>query len=393
MKSAKNTQRIQNYFKRVKQDYLNVKFVKKWSALFMVLGILSISFMYGWYFDNSKPHAGRGWADQNLYTEVARTFASGELPKPGQLHFPVGYSLLGAPGALILSADPFVFLSYLLLMASAIFCYLAVKYLFGRNWAVIFCLLLFAWDGVARSMHFSSDLFTVPWNNQILFFAFSFFFWLLTTKTKNKPSPVILTASALVAGVSFATREESILFVIPLLAGYLLITKSDWKQWAIAFLIMFSCFIPQIIVKTAVLDSITKSGHDAGYSQTAGKYFRPEKLYRNTLEVIIDSKHFAEPQATRKALLQEIPWLWISPIGVGIILFGKRYSTGLKFYVVVSIALALFYLSGSNMSAQKLQFHCLRYISPSFIVLNLGVLIVARELFNRAKMYPNTKKQ
>jgi hypothetical protein len=55
---------------------------------------------------------------------------------------------------------------------------------------------------------------------------------------------------------------------------------------------------------------------------------------------------------------------------------------GLKLFTGVSLFLMIFYLSGINMSVQKLAFHCLRYISPSFIILNLAVVVVIKEVLS-----------
>jgi len=43
----------------------------------------------------------------------------------------------------------------------------------------------------------------------------------------------------------------------------------------------------------------------------------------------------------------------------------------------------LFYLSGANMSSHKLQFHCIRYITPSFIVLNFAVIWALKTGFEK----------
>jgi len=266
-----------------------------------------------------------------------------------------------------------------------VFCFLATSKLFNKWWALLFVALLLVRDRQANTFHFIAELFAIPWNNQVLFFSFAFFFWLLTTKVKTRPSNRLIGVVGLVAGLTIVTREEAVLFMIPLLGGYLLLTKALLRQWLLAIGIVMACFMPQLVIKTMVLGTPFESGHDAGYSQTAGRYFRLSNSHRNMWEVVIDSNHFNDPQARRKSLLQAVPWLWISPIGLGIIVFSKKHRAGLKLFIIVSGALILFYLSGSNMSAQKLQFHCLRYISPSFIALNLGVLVVGHTIYDRFK--------
>ncbi len=139
--------------------------------------------------------------------------------------------------------------------------------------------------------------------------------------------------------------------------------------------------MPQLIVKYQVFGSLTESGHDSSYSQTAKNYFSFSQLKKNVWETLIDSKHYGEEGVARPALLQVAPWLWLAPIGMLIMLLSTRYPLGIKLFVIISSLLIIFYLSGANMSAQKLQFHCLRYISPGFIVLNLGVVVLVREIW------------
>lgn len=358
----------------------------RWLPLVAVLLVATVSFFYGWYGDTSKPQSGAGWADQGTYALTASRIAGGENLLPQDLHFAVGYPILGAIGSVVSGQDPFMIVSLALLLASVTFCFLAARHLFGTPWALAFCALLFYWDGVARTFHFASELFSVPWNNQVLFFAFSFFLWLLATRASKKPSNKLVALAGLVSGLSFVVREESILFVAPMLAIFLLITKSQWRQWLIGFALIGVCFLPQVGAKFAVFESLTESGHDYGYSETLSKYLDPQRFYENVDGVIVDSGYPDAPKSptvSRPALLQVAPWLWLSLIGVIIMLFSKRYSIGLKVFVIVSLFLMFFYLSGINMSVHKLAFHCLRYISPGFIVLNLAVIVVLREIVTR----------
>ncbi|TXG76632.1 hypothetical protein E6P97_03190 [Patescibacteria group bacterium] len=191
------------------------------------------------------------------------------------------------------------------------------------------------------------------------------------------------SAAGAVAGLTLLTREETLIFMLPLLAGFLWFSKATLKHWFVASAVMGLCFLPQVVVKYQVMGTVTSSGHDSSYTQTLDKYLVPSQLYRNTWETLIDSKHFGEPQASRPALLQAAPWLWIAPLGVVVILASRRYPMPLKWFVLVSVGLMVFYLSGSNMSAQKLQFHCLRYISAGLIMLNLAVVVVCKEGYDK----------
>jgi hypothetical protein len=364
-----------------KQPRLILKNLQKQWPMFLILTALSVSFLYGWFHDPSILSARSKWADQVLYTDTANRLAEGMLPTPDQLHFTVGYPLLGVVGGFIVKSDPFLFISWGLLLGSAIFSFLAVRRLFGTTWAALFSILLFYWDGEARTFHAASELFAIPWNNQVLFFTMAFFFWLFVTKLKRRPSIKLVTVVGAVAGLSFLTREESVLFVIPMVAAFLFLAKATWRIWLLGFAVIGLSFLPQLIIKQQVAGSPLASTHDDSYKETlTDKYFRLDKLYSNTREVIVDSDHYSSTATNRDALLQAAPWLWLAPIGFLLLFLGK-YPLGAKIFVVVSLGLVLFYLAGSNMSAQKLSFHCLRYISPGFLALNFGVIIVLRSIW------------
>lgn len=372
----------------------------------ILLVVLTASFIYGWFYDSSKPVAGIGWADQTLYKETVDTLLSGHLPTAHQLHYAVGYPLLGVIGGLFIPSQPFLLISYLLLMGSALFCYFAVKKLMGVFWALLFCGLLFLWDGIGRTLYTASELFVIPWNNQVLFFAISFFFWLYVTQLKKSVSHRTVIITAFISGLTLLTREESALFVLPLLVFFLSYNKVSKKMWLISFLIMAVMYTPQLIAKQNALGSIFASGRSFSYGSAISKhYLQPEMLYRNTWEVLIDSERLinkppnpviqewcdelpegacAPSEATIKpALLESMPWLWLGFMGMAYVLISKRYSIGLKVFILITaVGVLVFYLSGSNMAWQKLQYHCLRYISPSFIALNLGVVVALNQLWS-----------
>src|SRR5262249_28457324 len=122
----------------------------------------------------------------------------------------------------------------------------------------------------------------------------------------------------------------------------------------------------------------------ASYEGTASGYFSLHHLLINLRDVIVNS-NFADVPAKRDALLQSQPWLWIAPIGLLIVLLSKRATGLMKFYIVMSFALMAFYLSGDNVSAAKLKFHCLRYMTPAFITLTFGVVVVLAMLWDLIK--------
>jgi hypothetical protein len=359
--------------------------VRKWLPIVLVAVTVLTSFIYGWYFDNSTPHAGIGWSDQTSYYGVYDQLSSGNLPKQGQLHFTVGYPLLGVIGGLVLNDDPFMLVSLSIIMASSILCFLAVKELFGTRWALLFSAMLLYWDGIGRSLHFASELFVIPWNNQLLFLLVSFYFWLFVTRSKEPPSWKLVILASSLSGLTFLTREETILFSVPAMTIFLLLTKAGKRKLLVSNAIIVSFYLPQLIIKLLVGGSATGTGRSEGYGKIWSYYFRLDLLYRNVMETIIHSSYYGVVANQRQALLQAVPWLWLSPVGIGYILKSKQFSKGLKWFAIISIVIMLFYLSGANMSAQKLSYNCLRYISPGFILLNLGVLVVIREAYMFAK--------
>jgi len=283
-------------------------------------------------------------------------------------------------------SDPFMPIALALFIASVVFCFLAARKLLGVIWAMVFMAALLVWDGSAITFNFASELFAIPWNNQVLFFTFAFYFWLFITQIKKKPSWKILIALAFISGYCFLTRQEAILFIIPTVLAFLLVTKTSWKKSLVVFSLILFCFTLQLFVNFLVNHTVFSSGREESYSKISRGYLQPSLLKRNIKEVIIGSSFYQNPDtakppiaADRQSLLQAAPWLWLAPIGVMLIFILKRYPLGLKIFTIISILLMLFYLSGVNMSGQKLRYHTLRYISSGFIVLNLGLAITIKE--------------
>lgn len=394
--------------------YRNKKlFIKKAISLLPIL-VLSMAvfllFIGMWNNDNSVPRGGIGWADQSLYTETVYRLRDGNLPTAQQLHYPIGYPVLGVIGSIVSFNDPFKFVSFFLLLSSIIFLFLGARKLYNSFWASFFIFLILVSDGVARSFNTSIELFAVPWSNQVLFCFFAFMFYILIAHSKIKPKLPLVVLVGFLAGYTVITREEAILFAIPLVIAWLKITKATFRQWVLIGAVFVAVILPYTLIKASVLGSATTSGHDAGYSQTAGRYLQPNQLYQNVWGVIIDSNKFlttqppeairewcnelpgaCQPDSQREALLQYAPWLWLAPFGLGAILIDRKYKSGIKIFILISGFLLIFYLSGSNMSVHKLKYHCLRYISPSFIALNLGVVSVGNILFPQLSTKNNTK--
>lgn len=373
--------------------------IAKWLPIVIVISLATVSFAYAWYLDPSKPDGGIGWADQDTYRVTAEKLSKGTVLSAQDLHFSIGYSLLAAAVPHLFGKDPFMYVSYTLFISSVLLCYFAGKKLFGVKWTFVFLLLLFWWDGVAKTFNYASELFAVPWNNQVLFFTFAFYLWLFVCRVSKDPSWKLIISIGLVSGYTFLTREESILFAIPAVVAFLWLTRADWKKWIAAIVIIFLCFMPQIITKATVLGNVTDSGKDQPYSSITKQYFQLSLLQRNSWEVLINPSHYGPtayvpagapsgqeklferggPNPGRKSVLQAAPWLWLAPVGFVVILAYRRYPDGLKIFVLISAFLLMFYLSGVNMSGQKLKFHAIRYITPGFIALNLATTVALYE--------------
>lgn len=361
-----------------------LRFWKKWWPVALVVVYITVLFIYGYFFDKSHSIDGSGWADQDLYKATVDNLIQFKLPTVGQLHFAIGYPLLGVFGYLFSPNHPFAVVSYMLMLSSALFCFSAAKKLIGRNWALFFVFLTFVFYLGIKSIQYAPEVFFVPWNNQVLFFAFSFFFWLLVTQTqKNRPALYVL--ASVVSGVSIMTREESVIFVVPLLIAYLYLTKVNWKKLLVCAVILLISLAPQAIVKQKVLGSATRGGNDRSYGTVSEKYLKPSLFVRNMKEVVVYSGR--DENVRRPALLQAAPWLLISPFGFLLILLGRKWPLGLKIFVVISAGLFIFYISGANMSAKKLKFNCLRYIAPSFIMLNFTTVVAIKETSYFIKSY------
>jgi hypothetical protein len=362
------------------------------AVLLGLLAALSISFFYGWFFDGTHPIGGKGWADQTLYTHVAIRLRNGHLPTAADLHFAPGYSMLGALGTFASRFDPFWIVSYGLLIGSAIFLYRGSRAVFSPFWSALFLVSLFVWDLHTRTFSTASELFTVPWNNQPLFFAFAFFFWLYArARTASLNLPRLIGIGAIVGWLAI-TREESVLFCVGLAVIYLVARRAPLKAWLCSAATAVVVALPGLLMKQHALGSIFKVGATRpgnSYSGQADRYFSIHHLVRNLLDVVINS-NFARVAPGRDALLQSEPWLWLGIGGAVIVFVSKRYDRLMKAFFAVSLLLMAFYLSGDNVSAAKLKLHCIRYLTPGLIALHFGVIVVLAETWRRLRAHERT---
>ena len=349
--------------------------------LIILLFLLNASFFYGVFIDKSVPFQGIGWADQSLYTDTVTSLKSFNLPSQHQLQYAIWYPLLGVLGSIFTHNYPFLLVSYFLYILSAIFVFIAFKNLSTPRWALAFCTMLFYWQGTVRCLYYPSEIFFIPWNNQVLFFSYAFFLWIFTCKIGKLPSNNLLTVISFVSAISIGSREESVLFILPLLFAFLVLNRVNFKKYLLVIILMCTFISPQIIAKYNAFSSILNTARQDSYNTIlTKKYFQIDQLKRNVNEVLIDSSRSKVPIFQRKALFQASPWLWLSIFGFIYIFFKKKYTIALKIYILMSFFLLTFYLSGVNMSAQKLAYHCIRYITPSLIAMNLSIVLLVRDL-------------
>jgi hypothetical protein len=354
-------------------------------AIFILMLIATVSFIHGWYFDLSKPISGMGWADQTYYHRVAEKLASG-LPLNAQdFHYQMGYSILGALATTIYTQHPFALVSGFLFLASTILIFRGASMYLKFPLAVGLVLLLFFRWGNVRALYYTQEIFLIPWNNQVTFFTFALFFYLFALMDKGKPLlPWLLVLSSFISGFAITTRLETSLFIVPLLA-IILYKQNNIKIGLICMLAFSLGAAPQFIIQYSYFSDVfsnVRPGryHGSGYLEILQNYVDIDRLKRNLVEVIFNSSYSNSANVRRLALLQAAPWLYLAPIGL-IALFLRRDNLYLKIFLVASIMIFLFYLAGTNMAAHKLKFHCIRYITPSFIGLTLAVMYLIERLF------------
>lgn len=270
-------------YNKVKLYIQGLRF-KNIAPIVLLLVALTSSFIYGWYFDGSKGIAGAGWDDQSNYKLVTDIITEGNLPTDtdaGVRHYAVGYSLLGVLGKAASSSDPFMIVSLVLLLGSGVLCFLAARKVIGSSWALLFCFLLFYWHAPARVFGSASNLFTVPWNNQVFFFLMAYYFWLFTNGVDKKPTTRLLIVTGIVSGICFVTRVETIIFILPLLTSYLWLTKTSLKRWLLSYFVVGACFAPELVLKIISSGSLMDTGRGVSYGQMVSKYFDPRALHHN----------------------------------------------------------------------------------------------------------------
>jgi hypothetical protein len=349
---------------------------------------ISASFFYGWVLDNSKLRGGKGWADQTAYTKSAIQFGRGELPR--KLHFQVGYSLLGALGYYIYPDDPFMPISYILLLCSFFFLFYGAKRRFNIPLSLLFLLMIFIWDLDTITLNYPSELFNTPWNNQVIFFIFCFYFWLYEY-WDGKEIPIwLFIITALLSGYAIATREETVFFVIPLAISFLIGKKYSYRFYILFFCILIIGYSPQLIVKYKVLGDILNTGRmddskGMSYISKLIDYFSLEHLTYNSIDVLFNSSIREVNHGGRLSILQSNPWFWLTPVGIFYFLKKKNEKSTMKVFVLISLVLLVFYLAGGNMGAYKLRFFCIRYVIPSYIAFNFVIICLLQYLYDRYK--------
>lgn len=371
-----------NVFLKIYQSVLSMKSIASilhdrnelcWTlVLFILLCAITASFYMGWYHDNSKPQSGIGWADQSYYIKVAQKLAHGETLSKNDFHYQMGYSIIGSVFIRLGASDPYAIVSYLLLIISATFLFYGAREHFSKGLTVLFILIVFFRFGDVRNLEYASEIFLIPWNNQVLFFAFSIYYFAYSfyfSSIKNRNSFLIFLS--VVTGFTICTREESIIFLAPLLFLYLFRVSASWRQVILVFGFVILAYSPNLIIKymalDVVFDNVRVTDHGIGYFDKLISYMNYQRLINNVVDIVFNSSYRGFDSAGRLSLLQSNPWFWLAPLGLVFKCAKKRW---LMVYVAVAFFLFLFYLSGENMSVQKLKFHCIRYISPAWISLS-----------------------
>jgi hypothetical protein len=289
--------------------------------------------------------------------------------------------LLAAPSAWLWRDDPFWLTSYALLIGSAVLCYRAARTMLGPVLSSLFLLSMFVWDGHARSFAYVSELFAVPWNNQVVFFAFAFFFWLSTARRDRPLTTPLLIAIGAVGGSLVTTREESVVFCLPMAIAFLVYKHAPLRAWITGVVTAIVVALPGLVIKQHALGNVFSAGpgrREQSYSGTAHSYFSPANFARNLRDVVVDAD-FAKINARRDALFESSPWLWLGVVGIVIVFVSRRYHLLTKLWVAMSLLLIAFYLSGGNVSAAKLKVHCIRYMTPGLIAVHFGVAVAISE--------------
>ncbi|MDZ7695464.1 MAG: hypothetical protein U5R49_00580 [Deltaproteobacteria bacterium] len=344
---------------------------KDFYILLIIISLIVGSFIYGWYFDNSKPIAGFGFFDQTYYYKVSNKLANNIPLSLNDFHFQMGYSILGAIVYKIFPDDPFMIISLTLLIGSVIFNYYGARYYFNYKFSVLFIMLLFFRYGPARCLYYAQDIFLIPWNNQIPFFCFSVFFWVFSKSPKSLSFGEAVFVS-MVSGYTVTTRLESAVFVFPL--WVLAIYKLSTTQKCFLFILFLAAASPHFVIQKiymdTMFDNVRAADKGLNYLDKLSSYLSFEQFKNNIIDVIFNSSYRKFPNIDRLALLQAAPWLWLAPVGFLLFLLRLyRRSGHLILFFIISLWLFTFYLAGENMDIWNLKFHCLRYISPSYIAL------------------------
>ena len=356
---------------------------------------ISASFFYGWFFDDSHS-GGKRWADQSAYRKTAVLFAHFKLPK--RLQYQVGYPLLGAAGYYITPRSPFMPVSYILLLSSFFLLYYGAKEKFNIFFLLLFLLMVFFWNLETIKLNYPSEIFHIPWNNQMIFFIFCYYFWLFNF-WEDKEIPIgLYIITALLSGYSIATREETILFIAPLAISFLVLKKCSYRIYILFFGVLAIGYLPQLAVKYKVLGNILDTGRmdesrGVSYISKLIDYFSLEHLTTNSIDVLVNSSIREVNHGGRLSILQSNPWFWLTPVGIFYFLKKKNEKTTIKVFVLISLVLLVFYLAGGNMGAYKLRFFCIRYVIPSYIAFNFVIIFLLQYLYDRYRAKVNAKFQ
>ena len=104
---------------------------------------------------------------------------------------------------------------------------------------------------------------------------------------------------------------------MPLAVFYLWWCSATLRDWTTCAIATFLAALPGLVIKWLVLGSIFATGREGTYGHQ--QYFSLSRPWNNLLGTIINSD-FAPKDYNRISLFEASPWLWLTPIGLVMIL-------------------------------------------------------------------------
>lgn len=254
----------------------------------------------------SAPAARQGWwswADQTKYVEAAAMLADGRIDRGGY-HYPLGYSVLGAPFVRLWPAHPFFLPNLALVLAGA-----ALAWRLARRWLGPTATLALAAGFVATHSELLRLTLVVPWNTIAVQTAFFAGLWLTLTRRDARA----LGGLALLAAATYLVRPADAACFAPLLVGATL-RLPTWRArlggGALGVLVVAAAVVGVAWLNWRVFGD-WKTPYERGSFENIGFLGYPvaHKLYG----LFVDGETFFGEFGT--ALLWRYPWLFLAVPG------------------------------------------------------------------------------